>query len=122
VSGSNVYFAGGGGGGQWLYNFGGSDVGTGGIGGGGDAGGANQDGYNAASNTGGGAGGGSANNINNVTGGNGGSGVVILRYPSSYSISETTSGGNVLTFNTYTEGSDNVTVFTSGENGTIQFS
>ena len=122
VSGSNVYFAGGGGGGQWLYNFGGSDVGTGGIGGGGDAGGANQDGYNAASNTGGGAGGGSANNINNVTGGNGGSGVVILRYPSSYSISETTSGGNVLTFNTYTEGSDNVTVFTSGTNGTIQFS
>jgi hypothetical protein len=27
-----------------------------------------------------------------------------------------------LTFNTYTEGSDKVTVFTSGENGTIQFS
>ena len=55
-------------------------------------------------------------------GGSGGSGVVILRYPDAYTISETTSGGNVLSFTTATDGSDKVTTFTAGENGTIQFS
>jgi hypothetical protein len=120
VSGSDVYFAGGGGGGQWFYNFGGSDVGTGGIGGGGDAGVANQDGYNGTLNTGGGAGGGSANNINNVTGGNGGSGVVIIRYPSGYSIT-VGSGITEASGSPFTEGSDKVSVFTGGT-GNISFS
>jgi len=110
VSGSDIYYAGGGGGGATGTG------GTGGLGGSSD-GTSGAASANATANTGGGSGGAGASGT-----GSGGSGVVILRYPSSYSISETTSGGNVLTFNTYTEGSDNVTVFTSGENGTIQFS
>jgi len=110
VSGSDIYYAGGGGGGATGTG------GTGGLGGSSD-GTSGAASANATANTGGGSGGAGASGT-----GSGGSGVVILRYPSSYSISETTSGGNVLTFNTYTEGSDNVTVFTSGTNGTIQFS
>ena len=51
----------------------------------------------------------------------GGSGIVVLRYPNSYTITETTSGGNVLTFTTATDGSDKVTTFTAGT-GTISFS
>ena len=112
VSGSAVFFAGGGSG------QGTASGGSGGTGGGGNGGKTNNtvNPDNGTPNTGGG--GGSGNN----TIGSGGSGVVILRYPSDYTISETTSGGNVLTFNTYTEGSDYVTVFTSGQSGTIQFS
>ena len=80
-------------------------------------------GFSGDPNTGGGAGGGAGSGAatSHVAGGAGGSGVVILRYPDAYTISETTSP-TVLTFNTYTEGSDKVTVFTAGENGTIQFS
>ena len=117
VSGSDVYFAGGGGGGSYLSIA----VGSGGLGGGAD--GENTGvGFNATGNTGGGGGGGGGSNADSTrVGGNGGSGVVILRYPSDYTITETTSP-TVLTFNTYTEGSDKVTVFKSGENGTIQFS
>jgi len=116
VSGSDVYFAGGGGGGS----YGSVAVGTGGLGGGAD--GENTGvGFNATGNTGGGGGGGGGSNADSTrVGGNGGSGVVILRYPSAYTITETTSP-TVLTFNTYTEGSDKVTVFTAGD-GTIQFS
>ena len=53
----------------------------------------------------------------------GGSGVVILRYPDTYSISETTSGGNVLSFTTddTTVSGYKITTFTAGD-GTIQFS
>ena len=116
ISGSDVYYAGGGGGAA-LNN----DGGSGGIGGGGNGNrsdnGSLTAGSNGTPNTGGGGGG-----SRDDSGYNGGSGVVILRYTSSYTISETTSGGNVLTFNTYTEGSDKVTTFTAGENGTIQFS
>jgi hypothetical protein len=118
VSGSDVYFAGGGGGGV-VFTTGPTSGGTGGSGGGGN-GSITGNGENGDPNTGGG-GGGYYNYTTSNTGGSGGSGVVILRYPSGYNISETTSP-NVLTFNTYTEGSDKVTVFTSGENGTIQFS
>ena len=114
VSGSDVYYAGGGGGAPFPDDY----TAQGGIGGGGN--GSHGAGGNGVNNTGGGGGGserlGGTNN-----GGTGGSGVVILRYPSGYTISETTSGGNVLTFNTYIEGSDNVTVFTAGD-GTIEFS
>mgnify|MGYP005986517627 CR=1 FL=1 len=122
VSGSDVYYAGGGGGG----NYGGGNVTIGGLGGG-SAGGSYISTYtdtsNASPNTGGGGGGSSASSGEGSAGvgGSGGSGVVILRYPNTYTISETTSP-TVLSFNTYTEGSDKVTVFTSGENGTIQFS
>ena len=114
VSGSDVYFAGGGGGGgSSLAGAGG----TGGTGGGGDGETLNNNNATAGvDRTGGGGGGGFE-----IGAKSGGSGVVILRYPSGYTISETTSP-SVLTFNTYTEGSDKVTVFTAGENGTIQFS
>jgi len=121
VSGSDVYYAGGGGGGGYLTGT----NGTGGIGGGANGGiysGSIQNGNNGTANTGGGAGGGSGPGNAGGDGGTGGSGVVIIRYPNTFTVTETTSGGNVLTFNTYTEGSDKVTVFTSGENGTIQFS
>ena len=134
IDGNNYYWAGGGGGtvypsgtagnggaggggGSTSYN------GTGGTGGSGINSGGNGSGNdgnpgNGGTNTGGGGGGGRATaNI----GGAGGSGVVILRYPSAYSISETTSGGNVLSFTTATVGSDKVTTFTAGD-GTIQFS
>ncbi len=101
ITGSSVVYAGGGGGNQ------GTSYGTasGGAGGGGAA---NSSG---SSNTGGGGGGNAA----------GGSGVVILRYPNTFTLSETTSP-TVLTFSTSTDGSDKVTTFTAGSNGTIQFS
>ena len=118
VSGSDVYFSGGGGGGL-VFTSGVTAFGTGGTGGGGN-GSITGNGENGSPNTGGG-GGGFYNYQSSNTAGSGGSGVVILRYPSGYSISETTAGGNVLTFNTYTEGSNDVTVFTAGD-GTIQFS
>ena len=126
VSGSDVYFAGGGGG--CGSN---TSAASGGIGGAGNGGytnggssGAQLAPTDAAPNTGGGGGGArdtSQTGFNDVgPAGTGGSGVVILRYPNEYTISETTSGGNVLTFNTYTESTDKVTVFKSGD-GTIQF-
>ena len=67
-------------------------------------------------NTGGGAGG-SGRYPSNITGINGGSGIVILRYESSLTISNP---GGGLTFSTATLGSDKVTQFTQGT-GTIQF-
>jgi len=115
VSGSDVYFAGGGGGGVVFTNNV-TSGGTGGSGGGGN-GSITGNGENGDPNTGGG-GGGYYNYTTSNSGGSGGSGVVIIRYPSAYTVSETTSAQ--LTFNTYTEGSDKVTVFTGGD-GTIEF-
>jgi len=97
ISGSSVAYGGGGGGG--------------GTGGGGRGAGADGTYANGTANTGGGGGGGDAN-VN--FGGNGGSGIVILRYPSDYTItigagltgSTTTSGANKIT--TITAGSGNV--------------
>ena len=62
-------------------------------------------------------GGGYANNSGNPGGGAGGSGVVILRYPNSYTVTI----GAGLTGTTATDGNDKVTTFTSGS-GTITFS
>ena len=111
----NYYAAGGGGGGQV-----GADGGAGGSSIGGN-GGTSGGGTNGTVNTGSG-GGGDGNSDN--SGGTGGSGVVILRYPSSYTIAETTSGGNVLTFTTdsTTVANTKITTFTAGTSGTIQFS
>ena len=110
ISGSSVTYAGGGGG------SGASSVGTGGAGGGAD-GIKNNNGNSGTANTGGGAGG--LYNTSGVTsqryGGNGGSGVVILRYPNDYTISQ--SG---LTLTTATDGSDKVTTITAGT-GTVSF-
>ena len=116
VSGSDVYFAGGGGGGSFASY----PVGSGGLGGGAD--GENTGvGFNATGNTGGGGGGGGGSNAESTrVGGNGGSGVVILRYPSDYSI--TVGSGLVQSSGSpFTEGSDLVSVFTAGS-GTITFS
>ncbi|MBM4210578.1 MAG: fibronectin type III domain-containing protein, partial [Gammaproteobacteria bacterium] len=110
ITGSSVTYAGGGGGGG-LTSSGGSR-GFGGAGGGGN-------GQNGAvgtagtANTGGGGGGGS----DLQAGSAGGSGVVILRYPSIYTITI----GAGLTGTTATVGSDKVTTLTAGS-GNVSWS
>ena len=107
ISGTSIYYAGGG--------AGGGGGATGGLGGG-AASGANA----GTVNTGGGGGGGTWTNNSNITtqrGGAGGSGIVILRYISSFTM---TNPGSGLTFTTATVGSDKVTTFTAGT-GNIQF-
>ena len=106
ITGSSVTRAGGGGGAGTTAG------GAGGTGGGG----AGSDGgtpTNGTANTGGG-GGASANST--TVGANGGSGLVILRYPNTYTISQ--SG---MTLTTATDGSDKVTTITAGT-GTVSFS
>ena len=111
ITGSNVFYAGGGGG--TVHTTG--TPGTGGNGGGGNGGKENSsNGTSGTPNTGGGAGG-SPSNASSRN--NGGSGIVILRYPSNYTISI----GSGLTGSTATDGSDNVTTFTAGT-GSITFS
>jgi hypothetical protein len=112
ASGTGPYYAGGGGGGS--QNSGSAATpGTGGAGGGGTGlsylGGGATAVNNGDDNTGGGGGGG------NTTGPSpsGGSGVVILRYPNSFTISG-------LSGTTITVGTDKVTTFTAGT-GDIQF-
>ena len=96
ITGSSVYYAGGGGGG------GGAGGGAGGLGGGGS-------GYTAGTtNTGGGGGG--ATSENPGTGSSGGSGVVILRYPSYFTITL----GAGITGTTATVSSNKVTTITAG--------
>ena len=97
VSSNTVYFSGGGGG------SGASTNGTGGLGGGGN-GGSNDSGD---ARTGGGCGGTYATNVS----GTGGSGVVIIRYPATTTLTTIDAG---LTHNTYTEGDYKVTIFTAG--------
>ena len=113
ITGTSTYYAGGGGG-----NANGGTSSSGGLGGGGN-GIVNSQGTSGTNNTGGGGGGSAGAN----NGGAGGSGVVILRYPNTYTISETTSPA-VLTFTTdsVSVSGYKITTFTSGENGTIQFS
>lgn len=139
IDGNDYYWAGGGGGGAQGSTTTAGNGGTGGGGGGAqyDSGGTAGTGGGSAINSGGNGtgstntttggaggtntgGGGGGMGVSVATGGAGGSGVIILRYPSAFTISETTSP-TVLTFNTYTQGTDKVTVFTSGENGTIEF-
>ena len=115
VSGSDVYFAGGGG----TGGYGSAPlISSGGIGGGADGDERFSGTPNAGSpnSGGGGAGAGDASE----TGGTGGSGVVILRYPIAYNI---TVGSGVIeaSGSPFTEGSDKVSVFTGGT-GAITFS
>ena len=105
ITGSSVERAGGGGGGVATA--------PGSASGGGGAGGLNAIGTAGTANTGGG-GGASANSTN--AGASGGSGVVILRYPDTYTISQTG-----LTLTTATDGSDKVTTITAGT-GTVSWS
>ena len=101
VNSGSVYFAGGGGG------SGAAGQGTGGLGGGGDAGSGAS--YNGTAKTGGGTGGIYHQNVT----GSGGSGVVIIRYPATHTLTNDGSD-NGLTVNTYTEGSFKVSVYTAG--------
>ena len=99
ITGTATYYSGGGAGGN-------------GGGAGGDGGGATAL-NNGTANTGGGGGGGASNQ----SGGAGGSGIVILRYPNTYTVTI----GSGLTGSTATDGSDKVTTFTAGT-GNISFS
>jgi hypothetical protein len=110
ITGSSVTYAGGGGGGGYYGTGGAGGVGGGGTGG---TGAANNNATNGTANTGGGAGGGEQNS---TVARSGGSGIVILRYPNSYTITI----GAGLTGTTATDGSDKVTSFTAGT-GNIQF-
>lgn len=120
ITGSSVTYAGGGGAGAYDGGVRPSG-GAGGGGAGGEGNSTNANPINGTDNLGGGGGGAG---FQNVAGANGGKGVIILRYPDSYTISETTSGGNVLTFTTDSSSVSGykITTFTTGANGTIQFS
>jgi len=107
ITGSLITYAGGGGGGD-----GDGSGGAGGTGGGGAGAGSSGNGSDGTDNTGGGGGASGAANS-----GAGGSGVVILRYPNTYTVTI----GSGLTGSTATDGSDKVTTFTAGT-GTISFS
>ena len=115
VDGSNVYYGGGGGASYWSSTS--STQGVGGKGGGVD--GIYDSTPNAgAANTGGGGGGRAGTGISQA-GGAGGSGVVILKYPSNYTIG----GGSGLTIHTPSSPLSGYTlkVFTAGT-GTVSFS
>jgi len=120
ISGSQVWYGGGGGGGSYAS---GNDT-IPGKGGGGE--GTNPSTYpgnggDGDSNTGGGGGGASGESPpGSGVGGSGGSGLVILRYPSSKTL--TVSSGNLTqsSGSPFTEGSYKISVFTGGT-GNVQF-
>lgn len=93
ISGSGIYYAGGGGGGRW----GAGSTGSGGAGGGGAGSEINATvGDAGQANTGGGGGGGGGSSAN---GGAGGSGIVVIAYPTNSGIVAT--GGTVTTAGAY---------------------
>lgn len=106
VSGSDVYFAGGAGGGAMYLGSGG----TGGLGGGANGNGGPGTALAGTPNTGGGGGGSNTNS----SGGLGGSGVVILRVLTSV-YSGITTGSPIVT----TDGSDTILIFKSSGSYTI---
>lgn len=102
----STYGGGGGGSPSWPGYAGGA----GGVGGGG-AGGSNANGGDGAANSGGGGGASfSASPSGTHRGGNGGSGVIVIKYPSSYG----TLMMNSLTNSTTTAGSDRIYTITGG--------
>ena len=110
ITGSAVERAGGGGGGS---------NGTAGTAtGGGGAGGKNSVGTAGTANTGGGGGGTAFNGVGDRAGAAGGSGVVILRYPNTFTISQ--SGLTFETGGEQTTGTDKYVVITAGT-GTVSF-
>jgi len=117
VDSGNVYFAGGGGSSKSFVTADGSTInGVGGLGGGGNS--VNYSGAGSGTvNTGGAAAGGRDRaDGDGWEGGDGGSGVVILRYPNTYTMSQTG-----LTLSTITQGDNKVSIITAGT-GTISFS
>lgn len=122
ITGSSVAYAGGGGGGShnpFNSSLANSGQGLGGVGGGANGAipGAYGNGGNGTANTGGGGGGASSTGGGTNSGGNGGNGIVILKYPSVYSITV----GAGLTSSTVVSGPYKITSFTNG-GGTITFS
>ena len=119
LTGTSVTRAGGGGGGRHSSNTSGNSVGGSGGGGastGASSGQSSNDGSAGTVNTGSG-GGGAGENASARTGGNGGSGIVIIKYPDTFTLS----GGSGLTFTTSTAVSGyKVTTFTAGT-GTVSF-
>jgi hypothetical protein len=108
---SDVYFAGGGAG---CPNDPNTTVASGGKGGGGNS----THGSNApAGVTNTGSGGGATSLLANAAG-NGGSGVLIIRFADTFSISGLTG----LTSSTFTSGGYKYYIFTGGESATVQFS
>jgi hypothetical protein len=112
ITGSAVFYAGGGGGGIGSNSTG--STGSGGSGGGGTGSTGNNAATAGTANTGGGGGGGGQGPGVSAGGAAGGSGIVILRYPSGYTISG-------LSGTTTTVGTDKVTTFTNAGTGNIQF-
>ena len=122
ITGSSVTYAGGGGGGGASDNA--KPGGPGGTGGGGNGGKTNYHGGSQVQATSGtvnlGAGGGGAGGQTGtppLNSGAGGSGVVIIRYPNTVTITV----GAGLTSSTTTDGSDKITTFTAGSD-TVSFS
>ena len=109
ISGTSTTYAGGGGGGAD-----GSTRGTGGTGGGGTGGSATLSATAGTSNTGGGGGGGGNGNPNG-NGFSGGSGIVIIRYTTTFSLATSTTGNPTVT----TTGGYNIYTWTSS--GSITF-
>ena len=107
---TDVYYAGGGGGGDNN----GASGGAGGTGGGGTGGGSSNAGVSGTANTGGGGGSGGGGAF---TSGAGGSGVVIIKYPNTYTISV----GAGLTSSSATSTGFKYEIFTAGTD-TISFS
>jgi len=111
ASGTGPYYAGGGAGGAYPPGA----AAYGGSGGGGNGGYSGQTATSGTNNTGGGGGAPGLTASGNLNGnnGSGGSGIVILRYPNSFTISG-------LSGTTITVGTDKITTFNSGT-GNVQF-
>jgi hypothetical protein len=109
ITGSSVFRAGGGTGGTASTVAGGA--------GGGGTGGPHDTATAGTANTGGGGGGTRGPNASTQSGKPGGSGVVIIKYPDSFTLSNP---GGGLTFSTTSSGGFKVTTFTAGT-GNIQF-
>ena len=119
ITGVQVLYAGGGGCGYQSYYSG--SVNVSGGGGGASDGVGSSNATSATANTGsGGGGGGFGTNLYYGQGGDGGSGVVILRYPDSYTINFQTGVGFISLTATLSATSEKVTTITAGS-GTITF-
>lgn len=120
ISGTATYYAGGGGAGACGTSGPYTAVARslGGNGGGGD-GGTNSTGAAGTANRGGGGGGASDQNSTNRAGGNGGSGIIILKYPDSYTA---TFSGGVTSATTSSGGYKISTITAAGTADTITWS
>ena len=119
ITGTAIYYAGGGGG---AAGQGGGVGGSGGTGGGGNGSSQSVAGTSGSTNTGGGGGGASGNGGSyQYPGMPGGSGLVILRYPSTYTISPSSGSGGFTYTTDASISNTKVTTFTAGGGGNIQF-